>query len=185
MSILPFSPPIQHDRPGADAELPIVALHQRVQDFDLSERARERDEELAFQTVLNVDAVLTGSFRDTLDPVVQAMAWTGYPPLEDNELMASAITHLGTVDGVRGWWLHYTRHPETVEHDDLVHVLTLIAPCVCGSYTEVELVDEDALIVLLDELDTPPGAPIACDPQLRIRRTSYADTRHANLEPPW
>ena len=46
MSILPFSPPIQHDRPGADAELPIVALHQRVQDFDLSERARERDEEL-------------------------------------------------------------------------------------------------------------------------------------------
>ncbi|MET8129897.1 hypothetical protein ABZV67_38510 [Streptomyces sp. NPDC005065] len=67
------------------------------------------------------------------------------------------------------------------EDGNMVHLVTLIAPCECGTYTSVELPDEDALIVLLDELDTAPGAPVRCDWQLRIRRASLTDTRHTSV----
>ncbi|MGW0632976.1 hypothetical protein, partial [Streptomyces sp. NPDC002758] len=74
---------------------------------------------------------------------------------------------------------------EGVDEDGgLVHVLTLIAPCSCGTYLTVELADEDHLIGLLDDLDTEPGAPVACDYRLRIRASSYADPAHSSVEPP-
>ncbi|MEV6383111.1 hypothetical protein AB0M31_27325 [Streptomyces sp. NPDC051773] len=114
------------------------------------------------------------------------MAWTGHPPVPDAQLMVSAVTYLGSADGLRGWWLHYTRREEGFgEHGDLVHVLTLIAPCSCGTYLSVELVNEDHLIVLLDELHTAPGAAIDCDYQLRIQSSSYADPAHTSIEPPF
>lgn len=191
MTVLQLAPARQdrddhpHHGDGTGPE-PIVALHQRVQSFDLSQRERERDEEHAFHAVLHADAVLTGAFPDTLDTVVQAMSWTGNPPVPDRQLMASAVTYLGSADGQRGWWLHYTRREEGVGEDgDLAHVLTLIAPCSCGTYLAVELADEDHLIVLLDELDTAPGAPVDCDYRLRIRAGSYADPAHSSIEPPF
>ncbi|MFD3719839.1 hypothetical protein [Streptomyces sp. NPDC058674] len=187
MTVLQLAPAPRHDRAADLAEpAPITALHQRVKDFDLSERAAERDAQFAMAAVLLADSVLTMSFSDTLDQVVPVMSWTGHPPLTDNGLPASAVTYLGSTDGSRGWWLHYTRrHDEQNEDGDLLHVLTLIAPCDCGAYTDVELVDEDALIVLLDELDTEPGAPVPCDYRLRIRRSSYLDPRHDSTEPPF
>ncbi|MGP3978949.1 hypothetical protein ACTWQF_34040 [Streptomyces sp. 8N114] len=173
-----------HHNDGTGPE-PIVALHQRVQTFDLSQRERERGEEAAFQAVLTAQAVLTGTFPDTLDPVVQATSWAGYPPVAERQLMASAVTYLGSADGQRGWWLHYTQREEgSGEDGDLAHVLTLIAPCSCGTYLHAELVDEDHLVVLLHELDTPPGAPVDCNWQLLIRSASYADTAHTSTEPP-
>ncbi|WP_445520947.1 hypothetical protein [Streptomyces sp. NEAU-174] len=179
----------QDDRPHHvdDTGLePIAALHQRVKAFDLAQRERERGEEAAFQAVLTANAVLTGSFPDTLDTVVQSMSWTGHPPSPDMRLMASAVTYLGSADGQRGWWLHYTRREESMGEDgDLAHILTLIAPCSCGTYLTVELADEDHLIVLLDELHTPPGAPVDCDYRLRIRAGSYADPTHTSTEPPF
>ncbi|MGW0653693.1 hypothetical protein ACWD4T_33735 [Streptomyces umbrinus] len=80
-----------HDDDGTGLE-PIVALHQRVQNFDLSQREQQHDEEAAFQAVLHAGSVLTGTFPDTLDTVVQAMSWTGNPPVPDRQLMASAVT---------------------------------------------------------------------------------------------
>ncbi|OIJ95429.1 hypothetical protein [Streptomyces colonosanans] len=189
MTVLQLAPAPRDDHPHDGDKTgpePIVALHQRVADFDLSQRDQERGEEAAFQAVLHADAVLTGSFPDTLDTVVQAMSWTGHPPVPGAQLMASAVTYLGSADGQRGWWLHYTRREEGFgEGGDLVHVLTLIAPCSCGTYINVELADEDHLIVLLDELDTEPGAPVDCDYQLRIRASSYADPAHASIETPF
>lgn len=187
MTVLQFAPASKDERPHDDdsGPEPIVALHQRVQAFDLSQREQQRDEEAAFQAVLNADAVLTGAFPDTLDTVVQAMSWTGHPPVPDRQLMASAVTYLGSTDGQRGWWLHYTRRDEGAGEDGgLAHVLTLIAPCSCGTYLSVELADEDHLIVLLDELDTAPGTPVDCDYRLRIRAGSYADPAHTSVEPP-
>ncbi|NUK84694.1 hypothetical protein [Streptomyces lunaelactis] len=94
--------------------------------------------------------------------------------------------YLGSADGQRGWWLHYTRREVGFGEDgDLVHVLTLIAPCACGTYITVELVGEDALIVMLDELTTPPGAPVDCDYRLQVRGAGWADTRHDSTEPPF
>ncbi|TQK42306.1 AAA domain-containing protein [Streptomyces sp. SLBN-118] len=103
--------------------------------------------------------------------------------LPENRLTASAVTYLGSADGQCGWWLHYTRREEGFGEDgDLAHVLTLIAPCACGTYITVELVDEDALIVMLDELDTPP---VACNYRLRVREASWADARHDSTEAPF
>ncbi|MFI9772151.1 hypothetical protein ACIHJG_35605 [Streptomyces sp. NPDC052415] len=189
MTVLQLAPALHNrdDRPHeTDTSLePIVALHQRVQNFDLSQREQQRGEEAAFQAVLNADAVITGTFPDTLDTVVQATSWTGHPPVPHVQLMASAVTYLGSADGLRSWWLYYTRREEGAGEDgDLVHVLTLIAPCSCGTYLSVDLADEDHLIVLLDELDTVPGAPIDCDYRLRIRSSSYADPAHTSIEPP-
>ncbi|MGR3939551.1 hypothetical protein [Streptomyces sp. BRA346] len=179
----------QDDRPhhgDATDPQPIVALHQRAQSADLAQRERERGEEAAFQTVLTATAVLNGAFPDTLDAVVPAMSWTGYPPVPDRQLMASAVTYLGSADGQRGWWLHYTRREEGFGEDgDLAHVLTLIAPCSCGTYLTVQLTDEDHLILLLSELATPPGAPADCDYRLRIRSSNYADPAHTSIEPPF
>ncbi|MEW2471061.1 hypothetical protein AB0919_39680 [Streptomyces sp. NPDC046994] len=187
MTLLHLAPAPRTDEPTDDDSrpVPIVALHERVHALDLSQRAQQRNEDAAFQAVLNADAVLTGAFSDTLDTVVQSMSWTGHPPVPDLQMVASAVTHLGSADGTRGWWLHYTRREQGFGEDgDLVHVLTLIAPCSCGSYLTVELVDEDHLIVVLDELDTEPGAPVDCDYRLRIRRNSYADPAHSSVEPP-
>jgi hypothetical protein len=187
MTVLQLSTHIQHDRVQDTRQAPITALHERVKGFDLTARARrqaeERAEALAWDAVLTADSLLTGSFRDTLDTVVQAMSWTGHPPVPEKELMASAVTFLGSADATRGWWLHYTRRPDHHTDGDQARVLTLIAPCDCGAYVDVELIDEDALIVLMDELDTQPGAPVPCDYTLRIRRTSYDDDRHSSTEP--
>ncbi|OEJ36341.1 hypothetical protein [Streptomyces agglomeratus] len=95
---------------------------------------------------------------------------------------------LGSADTSRGWWLHYSL--TRVGHDedgDMVHTITLIAPCACGTYIDIELPDQDALVVILDELDTAPGHPVACDCSLRIRRTSIEDRRHTSVldEPPF
>ncbi|WP_141746942.1 hypothetical protein [Streptomyces agglomeratus] len=60
-------------------------------------------------------------------------------------------------------------------------------PCACGIYIDIELPDQDALVVILDELDTAPGHPVPCDWRLRNRRTSIADRRHTSVldEPPF
>ncbi|HET6357126.1 hypothetical protein [Streptomyces sp.] len=49
----------------------------------------------------------------------------------------------------------------------------------------MELVDEDALIVMLGELDTVPGAPVGCDCRPGIRGSSFANTRHESTETPF
>ncbi|MFC8953744.1 hypothetical protein ACFT8P_14105 [Streptomyces sp. NPDC057101] len=43
----------------------------------------------------------------------------------------------------------------------------------------------DALIALLDELETTPGAPVDCDDRLRIRSASYTDQDHTSFELPF
>ncbi|WLQ53721.1 hypothetical protein P8A21_39965 (plasmid) [Streptomyces poriferorum] len=129
------------------------------------------------------DSTLTGSFHATLAHVVASTTWSGRVPVPENGLMASAVSFLGTEIGNRAWWLHYTRRPTMQPLADRAHVLTLIAPCECGTYINVELTDEDFLIVLLDELDTPPGTPVPCDRSLRIRRNSHSDNRHASTSP--
>ncbi|RNG26376.1 hypothetical protein [Streptomyces botrytidirepellens] len=73
---------------------PIAALHQRVQTLHPAQREQERAEAAAFQAVLNAHAVLTGTFHDTLDTVVQPMSWTGYSPVPNRQLMASHLPRL-------------------------------------------------------------------------------------------
>jgi hypothetical protein len=183
MTVVQLHPTVRHDRTADEAPAPIVALRQAV--ADLSTRRRERGEEAAFQAVLTADAVLRAAFPDTLGSVIAPMSWTGYPPVDDHDhqYAACAVTYLGSADGIRGWWLHYTQRHDQLDKPS--HVLTLIAPCGCGSYFLVEIADEDALFVMLDELDTPPGAPVDCDHRLRIRSASYADPSHDSFEQPF
>ncbi|MEU7206137.1 hypothetical protein [Streptomyces sp. NPDC045470] len=133
--------------------------------------------------MLAAEAAMIGSFPDTLGATVTPMSWTGYPPVDDSPYAACAVTPLGSADGNHSWWLHTTQRRDQV--GEAQHVLTLIAPCACGTYLYAEIPDEDALIVMLDELDTAPGAPVACDYQLRIRAASYADPAHASIGPPF
>lgn len=111
MTVLHLNHAIRHDRSGdyGNEPAPIAVLHQRVKGFDLSERARERGEQHAFHAVFQGNQVLTGSFPDTLDAVIRAMRWTGHPPLPENQLMASAVTYLGSAGGQRGLWLRLLR----------------------------------------------------------------------------
>ncbi|MFE9444903.1 hypothetical protein ACFYO2_39405 [Streptomyces sp. NPDC006602] len=190
MTVLQLAPARQDrdDHPHHDqgSPEPIVALQQRVQAFDLSQRERERDEEHAFQAVLHADAVLTGAFPDTLDTVVQAMSWTGNPPVPDRQLMASAVTYLGSADGQRGWWLHYTRREEGVGEDgDLAHVLTLIAPLLLRHLPGRGTGRRRPPDRPAGRTRHPPGAPVDCDYRLRIRASSYADPTHSSIEPPF
>ncbi|MGW7463822.1 hypothetical protein ACWGJT_03725 [Streptomyces xantholiticus] len=90
---------------------------------------------------------------------------------------------MGSHDGRHGWWLHYMRRVGSGEDGDVQQVLTLIAPCTCGTYLTAELADENALVLMLDELDTQPGAPVDCDYRLRIRSSSYVDHSHTSVEP--
>lgn len=184
MTVLHLTPATRNAAPTGDEPTPIAVLTRHVKNMDLSERARERDAELAMAAVLSADSVLRTSFPDTLNTVIHSMEWTGNAPLPDNQLMASAVTYLGSPDTRRGWWLHYTRRENDVD-GELDHVLTLIAPCSCGEYVDQELADEDTLIAMLAELDTEPGAAIDCDYVLRIRTDSYADSRHESFEPPF
>ncbi|MEV5598902.1 hypothetical protein [Streptomyces sp. NPDC052496] len=183
MSVVQMHPAVRHDRTTDETTAPIVALCQRVAGADLVSRQRERGEAAAFQAVLAAEAAMIGSFPDTLGAAVPPMSWTGYPPVDDAAHAACAVTPLGSADGDHSWWLHATqRHDQLGEAQ---HVLTLIAPCTCGTYLHVEIPDEDALIMMLDELDTAPGAPVACDYRLRIRSASYADPAHDDFEPPF
>ncbi|WP_367140652.1 MULTISPECIES: hypothetical protein [Streptomyces] len=135
------------------------------------------------QAVLDADALVTTAFLDTLGTVIAPMNWTGYPPVDNPQYEACAVTYRGPADSTRGWWLHYTQHHDQL--GDPRHALTLTAPCACGTYLSVELPDEDTLIRMLDELNTPPGTPVACDHRLRIRAASYGDPSHDSFEQPF
>ncbi|MEU8550546.1 hypothetical protein AB0C81_26795 [Streptomyces roseoverticillatus] len=183
MTVTPFRPTAQRDDTPDEAPAPIVVLCQRVAELNLPERRCERAEEAALGAVWNADTFVTGSFPNTLATAISPKSWFGYPPVDDPGYAASAATYLGSTDGIRGWWLHYTqRHDWTGEPQ---HALNLIAPCACGTYFHVEIPDEDALIAMLDELDTVPGTPVDCDYRLRIRSASYADQNHDSFGQPF
>ncbi|MFD3728809.1 hypothetical protein [Streptomyces sp. NPDC058671] len=177
--------PVPHGDGAAEAPVPIVALHQAVADLTPSAWQGEVGEAAAFRATLSADAVLIGSFRDTLHAAVTPMNWTGYPPVDDHECQyaACAVTYLGSADSIRGWWLHYTQRPDQL--GDPRHLLTLIAPCACGTYLHTDIASEDALIAMFGELSTPPGAPVDCDHRLRIRAASRAEKVHDSFEPPF
>ncbi|MFE5714516.1 hypothetical protein ACFQ7J_27350 [Streptomyces sp. NPDC056501] len=156
MTVVPLYPAVRHDYAADETPAPIVALHQAVAELDRP-RQSEYGEDAAFQAVLTADAVLVGSFRATLQAAVATTSWTGYPPVDGPHHTACAVTYLGSADSIRGWWLHYTQRHDQL--GDPIHVLTLIAPCACGTYLHADIPHEDALIVMLDELNTPPGPP--------------------------
>ncbi|MEU1122008.1 hypothetical protein ABZ371_00070 [Streptomyces sp. NPDC005899] len=160
---------------------PVIALHHRLQSLDFPSPYRAGDK-AARHAAVQADATLAWLFPTTLYAVVPAGLWHGYPPLHEQGLGAAAVAHLGSTDNTHAWWLHYSL--TQIGHDedgDLAHLVTLTAPCECGTYTSIEPPDEDALIVLLDELDTPPGTPAPCDWRLKIRRASLTDTRHTSV----
>ncbi|MEU6621919.1 hypothetical protein ABZ926_14240 [Streptomyces litmocidini] len=183
MDVTPLHTAVRHPRTGEPAAL-IVALHKHVAALAPAVHHDEHGQDDAFQTTLTATALMAGSFCNTLDIAVDPMSWTGYPPADHHSrrYAASAITYLGSADGVRGWWVHYTQRRDQLGEPN--HVLTLIAPCACGTYLHADIADEDTLIAMLDELKTPPGAPVACDHRLRIRAASYADQDHDSFEPP-
>ncbi|MFB7453482.1 hypothetical protein [Streptomyces sp. NPDC056194] len=185
MAITPLPVAVQHKHAAGEPPAPIVALHKLVAALAPAIRHDERGKEDAFQATLTAAAVVTGSFYNTLDTAIGPTSWTGYPPADHHSLRyaACAVAYLGSADGMRGWWLHYTQRRDQL--GDPRHFLTLIAPCACGTYLTADIANEDALIAMLDELKTPPGAPVACDHQLRIRATSYADQDHDSFEPPF
>lgn len=171
MAFPEFIPDIQHDRAEDDA-------HDR--DGDLLKSTRGQD---AFGAVLQADSVLASSFPGTLSPAIAPLEWIGYARIPERVLEACAVAYLGSDDGVRGWWLHYTRRVVGYGEDgDVHHVVTLIAPCTCGTYITAEISDEHALVLMLDEIRTKPGAPVDCDYRLRIRANSYADFAHSSVE---
>jgi hypothetical protein len=180
MTVPDLTPHIQHDRTVDEAPVPIVALHQHVSECDPPRSTHGQE---SFRAVLHADSVLAGSFPNTLSPAVAPLDWVGYALVPERQLEACAVAYLGSHDGRRGWWLHYTRRVGYGEDGDVQHVVTLIAPCACGTYLTADLADENALALMLDELDTKPGAPVACDYRLRIRTNSYDDHSHTSVEP--
>ncbi|MFI9311562.1 hypothetical protein [Streptomyces triculaminicus] len=184
MTVVPLRLVVREERTANQTPTPIVALWQAVADADLPVRCRERDEEAALQAALDADAVVTGMFPDTFGTAITPMHWTGYPPIDASYSSAAcAVTYLGSADGVRGWWLHYTHRRDWTGQPQ--PVLTLIAPCACGTYLHAEIAHEEDLTVMLGELDTAPGAPVDCDYRLRVRSASYADPSHESVEQPF
>ncbi|MFD9047797.1 hypothetical protein [Streptomyces zaomyceticus] len=186
MTVVTLRPAVRHDHAAGEPPAPIVTLHKTLAALNPADRHDDRGRDDALQAILNAHAVLAGSFRDTLDTAIQPTSWTGYPPPGSDaprSYSACAVTHLGSADGMRGWWLHYTRRHD--QFGDPLHNLTLIAPCACGTYLHADIPHEDALIEMLNELDTPPGAPVSCDHRLRIRTASCADQDHDSFEPPF
>ncbi|WP_144440692.1 hypothetical protein [Streptomyces roseifaciens] len=57
----------------------------------------------------DTDAVPISPFPDTLSTAVPPMNRTGCTPVDDHQSYAAcAVTHLGSADGIRGWWLACT-----------------------------------------------------------------------------
>ncbi|WP_331730627.1 hypothetical protein [Streptomyces sp. NBC_01174] len=160
-----------------------VPPHTGVKHDHSDETHPLRGNEAAIEAVLTADAVLIAAFPGTLSPAIAPLAWTGYPPAEGLlPYPACAVAYLGSADHIHGWWLHYTqRHDQLGE---VQHVLTLVAPCACGTYLHRELPDEITLNTVLDALDTAPGAPVTCEHRLSIRSASHADHDHNSFEPP-
>ncbi|MFF3343184.1 hypothetical protein [Streptomyces flavidovirens] len=143
--------------PAGLSPAPVDALHQQLRTLDFPP-PYQRGDKAARHAAVQADAVNAWLFPHTLYAVVPAGLWHGYPPLTTHRLPASAVAFLGSADGNRGWWLHYSLTPVGHHEDgDLVHTITRIAPCDCGAYIDVELPDQDALVVILDELDMTPG----------------------------
>ncbi|WP_326581724.1 hypothetical protein OIE69_43950 (plasmid) [Actinacidiphila glaucinigra] len=185
MTVIQLRPPQPPEQPeyiqGAPEDpSPIAALCRSVRTVDLAERARERDEAAAFNAVLTAGAVLVGSFPDTLAAVVPNLSWSGFVPLPEQGLPASAVAFLGAADAVAGWWLHYSADDSGRGER---HVLTLVVPCSCGTYFEQNVDDEDALGNMLAELHSEPGAPVDCDARLLIRSTSRDNPHDSTVTP--
>ncbi|WP_405675461.1 hypothetical protein OG848_47550 (plasmid) [Streptomyces canus] len=143
-----------------DADSPIAQL------FDIAREAvTEREEEQREDARLAAVDHLWRSYPDTLAKVVEEDMWNSQSALPGAGLEACAVAYLGGC-----LWLHHTRRNDQ-EH----HVLTLIAPCTCGSgYVDTALDGEPDLMQLLTELRATSGRfPHTndgdCDSQQRLR----------------
>ncbi|WP_331718611.1 hypothetical protein OG985_49480 (plasmid) [Streptomyces sp. NBC_00289] len=85
----------------------------------------------------------------SLEQVVDAVAWHGYPAVLEAGRRGWEASAVAWLDG--GLWLHHTLRIS--EADGASDVLTLIVPCTCGrGYVDIGLDSEDVLMDILTEL---------------------------------
>lgn len=133
--------------PALDDASPLARLFAMVSELDTYTEAEQRDdaEIAAAHHVFNQYGATVGQVLDGDDD------WTGRIAVKDNQLEASAVAWL---EG--GLWLHHTL--DISEDDGARDVLTLIAPCACGSgYIDFQLENEEDLLEILTDLRRTGG----------------------------
>lgn len=133
--------------PALDDASPLARLFAMVSELDTYTEAEQRDdaELAAAHHVYNAYSATVGQVLDGDDN------WSGKVAVKDNRLEASAVAWL---EG--GFWLHHTL--DISEDDGARDVLTLIAPCACGSgYVDFQLENEDDLLEVLTDLRRTHG----------------------------
>jgi hypothetical protein len=132
--------------PALDDASPLARLFALVSEYDTYTEAEQReDAELA------AAHHTFNAYGATIGQVLDGDDWTGQIALKDNRLEASAVAWL---EG--GLWLHHTL--DISESDGARDVLTLIAPCACGSgYIDYQLENEDDLLQILTDLRRTHG----------------------------
>ncbi|WP_245766714.1 hypothetical protein [Streptomyces colonosanans] len=130
--------------PVLDDASPLARLFAMVGDAYTEAEQRDDAEVAAAHHVYN-------AYGATLGLVLGGEDWAGQISVKDNRLEASAVAWL---EG--GLWLH---HALAISEDDGARdVLTLIAPCACGSgYFDIQLENEEDLLEILTGLRRTGG----------------------------
>lgn len=132
--------------PALDDASPLARLFAMVGELDAYTDAEQCDdaEVAAAHHTYN-------QYGATVGQAVDGEDWSGRIPVKDNRLEASAVAWL---EG--GLWLHHTL--DISEENGARDVLTLIAPCACGSgYVDFQLEGEEDLLEILTGLRRTGG----------------------------
>ncbi|MFK0112524.1 hypothetical protein [Streptomyces sp. NPDC091217] len=152
---------------AAGADSPLALLFDIAREIGVQGEDEQCDdaETAALDHVWNV-------YPDTLGKALDEDDWKGQPALSGAGLEPSAVAYL---DG--GLWLHHSSDGDK-ERD----VLTLIAPCTCGTgYVDTALDGESDLLQVLNDLRATAGRfphhndRPDCDSQHRLR--AWGDSR--------
>ncbi|MGW1364550.1 hypothetical protein ACWCQP_44995 [Streptomyces chartreusis] len=146
---------------AAGADSPLALLFDIALEIGTQGEDEQRDDA---QTAA-LDHVWT-AYPDTLGKALDTDDWSGQPALDGAGLEPSAVAYL---DG--GLWLHHSS-----DGDQERDVLTLIAPCTCGTgYIDTVLDGERDLLQVLTDLRATGGRfphnsnEPDCDSQQRLR----------------
>jgi len=132
--------------------LAFAAQSREAIELEWEQERRERVEAQVRMAVRLADDQTRDAFPDTLARVVQASEWAGHPALYvdgiDHEwaIAPCAVTYLE-----EGVWLHHT--PTAPPGNPPEPRWTLLVPCVCGDYRELNVCDDYLLARELQHAD--------------------------------
>ncbi|WTX00939.1 hypothetical protein OG216_46790 (plasmid) [Streptomycetaceae bacterium NBC_01309] len=143
----------------AAAQAAVRAAQERA-----AREARERDGRTAADAAEAAVFFVKQKLGAVAEPVQDADAWIGYPPLRPGEdcavrisftVTASAVAWLGAgAYPASGIWLHFEHRQRQTGASGC---LTVVTRCVCGRHREREIGDMYGLADALDQAVAPAG----------------------------